>query len=281
MSFAALILVILICVPVCLTSSADGVDSSGRDTVGTLPLVLKAEGDVPEYTGQLSLGGAVADGAILLTGADAALIPQKDLLCNLLAGEVTEEKLAMSVADNELVTVSVSGKQLKEILEAGLSHLTLNDTTKRIDYEQSVFDGFPQVGGFTYEGDLSAPVGDRVVYITLDDGTELSLEDETEHVLFVTTAEVASGAYGYPKLEAHAVGSGERDALTAIIESGTLNAQYSVKNRLKLIGHTGDSLAGYYPVGIIAVAAIIVIMMTARSETGFIEMLRSRWSSRE
>ena len=108
----------------------------------------------------------------------------------------------------------------------------------------------------------------------------ISPEDETECVVLVTTAEVASGAYGYPELEGCAAGSSERDALAAMIRSGALNAQYSVKGRLKLIGHTGDSLAGYYPLGILAVAAIIVVVMTARSEARFIDKLRSRWSSR-
>lgn len=272
---------ILICASVGLTLTAYGTDGAEQNAVGTLPLVLKAEGDVPGYTGQLSLGGAVADGAILLTGADAALIPQKDLLGNLLAGEVTQEKLALSVADNELVTVSVSGKQMREILEAGLSHLTLDDSTKRIDYEKSAFDGFPQLGGIRCEADLSAPAGDRVIRITLADGSELPLEDEAGRIVLVTTAEAASGAYGYPELEGNALGSGERDALAAMIQSGTLNAQYSVKGRLKLIGHTGDSLAGYYPLGLLAVAAIVVIVMTARSEEKFIDTLRSRWSSRK
>lgn len=272
------LLLALIC---SLVFSASGLDAQSRDVIGTLPLALFAEGDVPAYTGQLSLGGAVADGAMLATGAGAALIPQKDLLRNLLAGEVTEEALALSVPDQPLVTVTVSPRQLKDFLEAGLSHLTLEEQTKQIDYEASAFEGFPQVGGFRYQGDLSAPAGERVTRIMLNSGTDLTLTDETECLLLVTTAEVLSGCWGYPVMEGSDTGVTERDALAELIRSGTLDSTYSGGGRLELIGHMGDSLAGRYPLGLLAVLAIIVVMLTARSGTHFLDRLRGLWSGPE
>lgn len=269
------LLAVLLC---CLGYSASAETGQGQDTVGTLPLVLYAEGDTSSYTGQLSLGSAVADGAILVTGADVALIPQEDLLRNLLAGEVTGEELALSVADQALVTVEISPKQLKDFLETGLSHLTLEEQTKQIDYEASAFDGFPQVGGLRYQGDLSAPAGERITRVMLDDGTELALTDEDGQLVLVTTAAVLSGGYGYPALEGTSTGTTEQEALAALIRADVLDSAYDGSGRLQLIGHTGDSLAGRYPLGLLAVLAILVVLLTSRSGSRFLELLRSRWS---
>lgn len=252
-------------------------DSVGQEVIGNLPLLLRAEGETGVTVGQFSLGGAVADGARLASGADVAIIPLEDLLCNLLVGELTADEIARSVADQELMVVQISPAELKEYLEIGLSHLTLDGTTLTIDYEQSSFSGFPQVAGFTYRGDTSAPAGQRVSRVTLSDGRALDLSDNGETLTLVTTQAMLNGTYGYPEREGQSIGVTEREALAGLVQSGGLSQDYDGADRLTLIGHTGDSLAGKFHLGILAAIAIVVVVVTGRSGTGFLERLAALW----
>lgn len=249
-----------------------------QEMVGTLPLILRVEGDVSASTGQVSLGGAVADGALLASGADVALIPAEDLQHNLLAGTLTWSEIADAVAAEQLVVVQLTPVQLKAYLEVGLSYLTLDTRTLKINDAASAFAGFPQVAGFSYRGDTSAPVGQRVSRVVLSGGKELDFDDDSSKLTLVTTEAVLSGAYGYPAAQGEAIGVTEQQALADLIRSGVLTESYDGANRLKLIGNSEDSLAGEFHLGILAVIAIAVVVLTGRSSTEFLERIGARWS---
>jgi 5'-nucleotidase len=76
---------------------------------------------------------------------------------------------------NSVVTRNVSGAQLWAALENGVSQLsptTCNGADGR----------FPQISGFRFSFSCSAPAGNRVVAVALDDGTPIAA-DSTSYSL--------------------------------------------------------------------------------------------------
>ena len=70
----------------------------------------------------------------------------------------------------------------------------------KIDHEQSPQGRFLQVSGFRFGYDPAKPVGERVVSITLDDGTTLSLTDTVTQLRLAGTNYVMTGGDSYSML---------------------------------------------------------------------------------
>ena len=65
---------------------------------------------------------------------------------------------------NSPISIQATGAQIKDALEKG------------IESNPDGGNGFPRTAGFTFEYDLSAPFGERVSAIKLDDGTPMEME---------------------------------------------------------------------------------------------------------
>lgn len=65
---------------------------------------------------------------------------------------------------NSPISIQATGAQIKDALEKG------------IESNPEGGNGFPRTAGFTFEYDMSAPFGERVTAIKLDDGTPMEME---------------------------------------------------------------------------------------------------------
>lgn len=167
---------------------------AAEETLGTVPWLLTATSEEDARYRQCSLGDAVSDAVRLYLNADIAIVNGGDLIGNLQPGEaVPSDVQACLRADKILATAWVNGAQLREILEASLSHVTLTDR-REYDAEASAHDAFPQISGFRLSYDPGAALGERISRLTYQD-VPVQPEDS---FLLAATEEMLAGGYGLP-----------------------------------------------------------------------------------
>ncbi len=164
---------------------------------------LTCEGDLPATCAESNLMNFATDAVLEASGSQLALLPAQSVTGTLEQGAVFQSDLERIIpTDQPLVTASLSPAALRELLEIGVSHLT-RDTSEGIDVAASAWDGFPHLAGgdgFSWEYDVSAPVGERVQYIKWN-GENLDLSD-TETTLTVTSVSAMfDGSFGYAVTE--------------------------------------------------------------------------------
>ena len=126
-------------------------------------------------------------------------------------GAVFQSDVERVVPENaELVTAWLTVADLAALLEQGVSKLSRNES-EQID-ATSGWDGFPQVGGFSWEYDVSAPEGERLQYIRYD-GQELDLTDCQSTYTVVSVPALFDGSMGYPACSFERTGTELRQAL--------------------------------------------------------------------
>ena len=81
----------------------------------------------------------------------------------------------------------------------GISRIQPNREEK-IDRNISEFEGFPQISGFSFKYDLSAPSGERIVWIKIGED-EVNLTDDTTTVTLCASGYMLSGGMGFPAVE--------------------------------------------------------------------------------
>jgi len=227
---------ILLLAAMLLSPAAYGTDSENA-TVVLRQILRVSEGErgngwIDATTEMMTLGAATADAVRELADADAAIVFGGDLHSNLFRGELTIAQVREAFnPDRELAVAEVSYSQLAEMLEAGVSHIVVNQQ-ERIDREESSFGGFPQVSGFSFSYDVSAPIGSRVSSVTLADGREIDLSDGSSVLVIAGAADMFAGEYGYPEVECEPLGATESDALIAAIRAGL--QEYTDANTLRI-----------------------------------------------
>ena len=238
--------------------AARAAGGNGQELAGTVPRLLTATSDKNARCVECTMGDAVADAVHKYLGSDIAIVNGGDLKANLPAGGITWDALRSSFAeDRPLATATVTVRQLREILEAGVSHIRLN-TTERIEEQSSLYNGFPQISGFILDYDTSAPLGQRVHDIIIN-GESLKLDDDTKTVTLAATAFMLDGGYGLPRV-AGAVPS----VLTLVdVTARYLNdgmADYlTTGDRIRPMGTADGVLSGPLIAGIIVVAIAISV----------------------
>ncbi|WP_130849347.1 5'-nucleotidase C-terminal domain-containing protein [Intestinimonas timonensis] len=116
-------------------------------------------------TQESPLGNLAADALRDYCDADIAIQNGGGIRAGLTAGDVTVGDIfAMLPFDNKVTLVEVTGQTVWDALENGVSGYP--DT-----YGQ-----FPQVSGIHYTFDGSKPAGERIVSVTLPDGTPLDMD---------------------------------------------------------------------------------------------------------
>jgi 2',3'-cyclic-nucleotide 2'-phosphodiesterase/3'-nucleotidase/5'-nucleotidase len=188
-----------------------------REVVAFLEHPLERKG--VEYP----LGNLIADAQRAATGTQVALMNNGGIRTELLAGPVRYEDLfRLQPFANTLVTMTLSGTQLLQALEQGLTREGQPDT---------------HVSGITVHFDPAAPAGRRVRSVVLDDGTRVTLEG----AYTVTVNDfMAEGGSGYLALTAGSdvlrTGIVDLDALIAHIRTLPAPLRAPTADRWKLTG---------------------------------------------
>lgn len=96
-------------------------------------------------------------------------------------GEISQLDLEIAFRfNNDLALVTVTGEQLKRLLEHGVSNVA------------GVAGQFPQIGGFSFAFDPARPVGSRVTSVVVDDANGAA--PGTERVVVVENGQVVTDA---------------------------------------------------------------------------------------
>ncbi|MFZ5453236.1 MAG: bifunctional metallophosphatase/5'-nucleotidase [Thermodesulfobacteriota bacterium] len=131
---------------------------------------------------ETNLGDFLADVLRKTAGADAAIINGGGIRTSIPKGEITiKEVYAVLPFDNYLVAIKLTGKQIKEALEHGVSGIEAGEGR------------FPQVSGLTFTYSRRAPVGSRVKEIRMGGAP---LDPQKEYVV-ATNDFMAAGGDGY------------------------------------------------------------------------------------
>ena len=227
---------------------------NGSEIVGTVPYLLTATGDTNSQNGGCPLGNAVADATRTYLDCDIAIICGGDLVDNLPSGEITWDELRSVFAeDRPLATATITVKQLREILEAGLSHIVLDDK-ERIDAQASMYEGgYPQISGLTLNYDASAAPGERVRFIAIGD-ENMKLDDDTTQIKLAATIFMLEGGYGMPAKADTMVPSGKTlvDVMARYISDGMADYR-NTGERIHPMGVSNVPLSGVLIAGVIIV----------------------------
>lgn len=249
---AALALTLLLAAPARAAAADDAV-------LGVIDVKLTAAGARSARSAESSLADVTADALRRQLGTDITIVNGGDLKADLPRSSVTREKLGRVFAqDRETATASVTPAQLCAMLEAGVSHIVLAGD-ESIDHAVSgKYGGFPQVSGFRYLYDASAPAGQRVMEMQLDDGTELDPQDDETRLTLAATAYMLSGGYDYPAVSsAEPSGRTLADALADHVRQLQTVGRPAM-GRIRTAGTTEGALTDYLPVGGILVAVVLL-----------------------
>ena len=138
--------------------------------------------------GEAAIGNLIADAMRIKSNADAAIMNGGGIRAGRIypAGSpITRRHILTELTfGNRVVTVELSGRDLKRAIENGLTRLPRESG------------GFPQVSGITVEADLRRPPGDRITAMTV--GGAPLVEDKIYKV--ATNDFIARGGDGYVTL---------------------------------------------------------------------------------
>ena len=131
----------------------------------------------------------------------------------------------------------------------------MDPKTEHIAQDSPRNEDFCQISGFTFRYDASAPAGERVVSVRLDDGTELEREDGTSRIS-VTGPISLLGAFDPQELDKTCA-----DALWDYVSAHT-ELPEGEQGRITVLGARENMIVGMFPrwllvVGIAVLAALL------------------------
>jgi len=157
------------------------VESRLNETIGRAAVDLDGQAEHVKSR-ETNLGDLVTDILREQSGADAAIINGGTIKAGISQGKITKKQVYAALPyDNYLVAIRLTGRQVRQALEHGVSSL------------EKPAGRFPQVSGLTFTFSRSAPVGSRVKEVTLGGRP---LEPEKEYVI-ATNDFLAAGGDGY------------------------------------------------------------------------------------
>ncbi len=166
-------------------------------------------------TQESALGNLAADALREYSGSQIAIQNGGGIRAGLSAGDVTiGDVFSMAPFDNMITVLEVTGQTVWDALENG------------VDDYPAVNGKFPQVSGIKYSFDGSAPSGQRILSVTLEDGTPLDLN--AWYTLTVNHF-MAGGGDGYTMLQVLGNGDG-----------GSQEMDYKDLPNCKLVSRTND-----------------------------------------
>ena len=117
------------------------------------------------------------------------------------------------------------------------------------------------MSGFRYLYDASAPAGQRIMEVQLDDGTELDPQDSETRLTLAATAYMLSGGYDYPATAAESSGRTLADALADYVQQLQTVGRPAM-SRIRTAGTTDGALLDYLPAGGILVAVVLLGLLS-------------------
>ncbi|NIZ19685.1 bifunctional metallophosphatase/5'-nucleotidase [Entomospira culicis] len=159
-------------------------------------------------TSETNLGRLIADGLRADAGTQLAFMNGGGIRSSMNAGDITFGNiLSVLPFDGDIVSIEVTGQDLKDALEHGLREYPEPNA------------GFPHVSGFTYSYNLSAPAGSRIVEIWID---EKPINLEATYTIALLDF-LATGGDGYTMFKKPIIQtfSKEADAFTSYIRNGS------------------------------------------------------------
>ncbi len=247
----------LLAVPVYAAEEEDEVP------IGTVETLLTATNGNGNLVGEMDLCDTVADAARAACGTDIAVVNGGDVIRNLDGGEVTRQDLVdLFLEDRELGTAEISGEDLLELLEYGVSYYVMDMSTETVDTEESLFDGFPQISGFTFTVDPTAPVGERIYSLKTSDGTEITADTR---LTLTATVFMLEGGYGYPVLDYQSTDISLSEALEQHFDDGVLMSPET--DRIRRLG-VGETFSFSRPMILVICIALILLIVSVRGVRG-------------
>lgn len=168
-----------------------------------------------------NLGNFLTDAMLWKTGADIALTNGGGIRSSIDVGDITRgEVIQVLPFGNYVIVEELTGKEIKAALEVGMA-----------GYPSQDYGPMAHVAGIKYVYDGTKPVGERVVSITLANGTALNM-DATYKV--ATNDFIAAGGDGYTMFKGKKVIANYEsleEILTSYIKSGA-KAKADVEGRI-------------------------------------------------
>ncbi len=230
--------------------------------IGWSTQTLSATDRTTAKSDESTLGDAVADAVREQAGADIAIVNGGDLKddARLPAGNLYQSDIENCFADDRQIAVAeITPKQLYAMLENGVSHIELDWETTDILHEQSAFDGFPQVSGFRFRYDASAPEDTKMQWVKLDDVT-LDPDDDTTILTIAASEYFLSGGYDSPPVDSYEVlDLTLSQAFVRYAENG-IETNYENEDRMSVIGCSENTIISHIPIVILVLACVVIGM---------------------
>jgi len=175
---------------------------TGLDVILSEPITeslvaMSSERSPGVRTQEMPLGSLVADAYRAAANAEISIANGGDIRADLPSGIITRgDVISILPFGNTLMVKNITPAILYELLENGVSGI-ITDSNLNIDHEQSTQGRFPQISGFSFVYDPAADVGMRIVSITLDDGRELSPDDNSTVITLAGSNYIMTGGDEY------------------------------------------------------------------------------------
>jgi len=240
----------------CLLACPPALAYDGDEIIGTVDTLIRGNTEPGSCVDETDLGDVTADALRAVSGTDVAIVNGGELCANLQAGQCSwADILAVFEENKTLAVADVTPAQLWRLLEYGVSYAVLG-ADEKTDAENSSFEGFPQVSGLIVQYDLSAPAGERIMYVKLADGRALESADEDTRITLCATEYMLSGGYGYENVASESLNLGLADALADYIAGNTLGLPDS--SRIRTIGSYDKPLISRVSVFLVALAICVL-----------------------
>lgn len=182
---------------------------------------------------ETNLGNLIADGMLAkakeLKNADVAIMNGGGIRASIDAGDITMGELRTVMPfGNTLFVMDVTGKQLKDGLENGISGAKLTDLPGK----------FPQIAGMKFKWDPSGPAGNKVFDVQIKKGGSYTPLVLSETYRLATNSFVAKGGDGY-KSFAEAIAEGRYNE-----DLGYPDYEIFMEHVTKLGGEVSPSVEG-------------------------------------
>lgn len=255
--------------------------SAQEDTVGSLQILLPPFTALEAGSNCTAMGCLTADAVRYAAGTDLAIANAEDIVSSLPQGGITYDNIARVFAsDRQIGIAEVSGPQLRALLEGCLSQITLDMSDESIDAAASSYGGFPNPSGFTLRYDASAPPGERVYAITLENGSKLDLEDMSARYTVAASVWLLEGNYNGIALDYQTADISLTQALEHYIRNSGSELTSLEWNRVKAIGVSGNTLVSLLPTPILIGSVILIWAMIHLMRKQF-KNTRPDWLSAE
>jgi len=180
-----------------LSSIIAGLDVILSEPLGESLVSMSSERSPGVRTQEMPLGNLIADAYREAANAEIAIANGGDMRADVPLGVVTKgDIISILPFGNTLMVKNITPLILYELLENGVSGI-VTDPDLNIDHEQSTQGRFPQISGFRFVYDPAADIGMRIVSITLDDGRELSPDDNTTQISLAGSNYIMTGGDEY------------------------------------------------------------------------------------